>query len=90
PSPEREHIKQHFEDSEQLGFDFAYRYPAVNRVIQTAGRLIRSEQDRGLLLLMDDRFTQAQYRTLLPSHWQPRLVKNSDDLQWALASFFPK
>ena len=90
PSPEREHIKQHFEDSDRQGFEFAYRYPAINRVIQTAGRLIRSEQDRGLLLLMDDRFTQTQYRTLLPDHWQPQLIKNSDDLQRALASFFGK
>ena len=90
PSPEREHIKHHFDESHHQGFDFAYRYPAINRVIQTAGRLIRSEKDRGLLLLMDDRFTQARYRSLLPRHWQPQLVKNSGELQQALTAFFQK
>ncbi len=88
PTPEREHIKQHFDAHNGQGFDFAYRYPAVNRVIQTAGRLIRSEQDRGLLLLMDDRYTQPGYRTLLPVHWQPQLVKNQQELRQVLDSLF--
>ncbi|WP_290578391.1 ATP-dependent DNA helicase [Ketobacter sp.] len=88
PSPEREHIKQHFEHSDGRGFDFAYRYPAINRVIQTAGRLIRSEQDTGVLLLMDDRFSQAAYRALLPPHWRPRLLKNSAELPSVLSAFF--
>jgi len=88
PSGEREQIKAHFAAQGLDGFDFAYRYPGINRVIQSAGRLIRSEQDRGLILLLDDRFTQPRYRRLLPTHWQPRLIKNPAELSPALGAFF--
>lgn len=88
PSQEREQIKNHFSSLQLDGFDFAYRYPGINRVIQSAGRLIRSEQDRGLVLLMDDRFHQPRYRQLMPDHWQPKLVKNPQELNVALTAFY--
>lgn len=89
PSTEIEQIKAQFDQQGQSGFDFAYRYPGINRVIQTAGRVIRSEQDRGVVLLVDDRFTQPVYRNLLPSHWQPHRVKSSIELKQALSAFAP-
>lgn len=88
PSPERERIKHRFDAANRQGFDFAYRYPAINRVIQTAGRLIRDEQDRGIVLLLDDRFNELRYRTLMPTHWQPRLVKNPCQLEAVLDAFY--
>ena len=89
PSTEIEQIKAQFDQLGQNGFDFAYRYPGINRVIQTAGRVIRSERDRGVVLLVDDRFTQPVYRNLLPSHWQPHTVKSSIELKQALSAFAP-
>ncbi|MDY6920749.1 MAG: helicase C-terminal domain-containing protein [Pseudomonadota bacterium] len=87
PSPQRALIHQHYDSDGQRGFDFAYRYPGLNKVIQTAGRLIRSEQDRGLVLLVDDRFCHSGHQALLPAHWQPQIVQNSQDLARCLKAF---
>ena len=56
----------------------AYQYPAMIRVLQTAGRLIRSAQDRGVLCLVDARFAAQPYRGLLPTHWRTELVPGRD------------
>ena len=56
----------------------AYQYPAMIRVLQTAGRLIRSAQDRGVLCLVDARFAAQPYRGLLPTHWRTQLVPGRD------------
>ena len=53
----------------------AYRQPAVSKVVQAAGRIIRTESDRGVLCLVDDRYLAADYRDLLPAHWQPQRVR---------------
>jgi Rad3-related DNA helicase len=52
------------------GFDFVYLYPGLQKVVQAAGRVIRSESDRGVLHLMDDRFARADVKELLPRWWQ--------------------
>jgi len=59
------------------GFDYAYRYPGFTKVLQSAGRVIRSESDRGVIFLVDDRFGQPFYRNLYPPHWQ---VESSQSL----------
>lgn len=66
---EREAIRRRFEQQGLDGFDFAYRYPGLNRVIQAAGRLIRSESDQGRLLLIDDRYFESRNADLLPACW---------------------
>ena len=71
PDTERDLIRAHFGD---VGNDFAYAYPGMQRVLQTAGRLIRSEQDRGVLCLVDARFSQPFYRDLMPAGWFPQTV----------------
>jgi DNA excision repair protein ERCC-2 len=53
-----------------LGYDYTYLYPGLRKVVQAAGRVIRSEHDRGVLVLMDDRFARAEVRALLPAWWQ--------------------
>lgn len=58
------------------GYDVAYRYPGIVRVLQNAGRLIRSDADRGVLVLVDSRYRWRQYRSLLPEHWQVKEVSN--------------
>ncbi|PZE20166.1 helicase C-terminal domain-containing protein [Paenibacillus xerothermodurans] len=67
---EREIIKDHFNASGKKGYVYAYVYPGMNKVLQAGGRLIRSEHDRGLLVLVDDRYLQAQYQRLLPDEWK--------------------
>lgn len=70
------------------GFDYAYRYPGFTRVLQTAGRVIRSEEDKGVVVLVDDRFAQKQYRALYPAHWLPQTVDAAGDLPAALEKFW--
>jgi len=52
------------------GHDYTYLYPGLRKVVQAAGRVIRTEQDRGVVVLVDDRFQRAEVRALLPSWWQ--------------------
>ena len=67
---ERNLIKDHFTCQGKNGYDYAYVYPGINKVLQAGGRLIRSEQDYGTIILVDDRFLQGQYQLLLPSEWR--------------------
>ncbi|MFB5197339.1 ATP-dependent DNA helicase [Neobacillus sp. KR4-4] len=67
---ERNLIKDHFNQQNKNGYDYAYVYPGMNKVLQAGGRLIRSEEDLGTIVLIDDRFLQHQYQQLLPPEWQ--------------------
>jgi DNA excision repair protein ERCC-2 len=71
---ERELMRQYYEQQHGKGFEFAYLYPGMNRVIQSAGRLIRSETDRGVVVLVCQRFAQAQYTALFPSDWSTSMA----------------
>ena len=87
-SPERDHIKEHFERERGTGFDYAYMFPGMNRVLQAAGRAIRSDTDRGAVLLMDERFAQARYRALLLVEWEPTFIRDDQALRTALTDFW--
>ncbi len=69
---ERELLRQYFDETEQAGFEYAYLQPGMTRVIQAAGRLIRSETDRGVIVLLCQRFLQAPYLAHLPRDWYDR------------------
>ncbi|TNJ65136.1 ATP-dependent DNA helicase [Paenibacillus hemerocallicola] len=71
---ERNLIKRYFDGAGKNGFDYAYKYPGMNKVLQAGGRLIRTEHDRGTLVLVDDRFLQPDYEALLPEEWKPATV----------------
>lgn len=71
--PERNIIKNYFDRQGKNGFEYAYVFPGMNKVLQAGGRLIRSEQDHGTLLLIDDRYEQPQYARLLPPEWRTQL-----------------
>ena len=68
--PERNLIRDYFQASGRNGFDYAYVFPGMNKVLQAGGRLIRSETDQGRLALIDDRYLQPQYSRLLPEEWR--------------------
>ncbi|WP_334078292.1 ATP-dependent DNA helicase [Microbulbifer sp. M83] len=75
-------------DSAGNGFDIAYRYPGLTRVLQTAGRVIRTESDRGVVILADTRFTDPFYRNLYPEHWQLQACNNGEALSQGLGAFW--
>ncbi len=67
---ERELLKMHFNESGENGFDYAYRYPGMNKVLQAAGRVIRTAEDVGIIALLDERFLQFSYQKLFPREWE--------------------
>jgi DNA excision repair protein ERCC-2 len=69
-SLERDILLAHFEEKKGSGFDYAYRFPGMQRVLQAAGRLIRTETDKGSALLVDQRFLEPRHRILFPSWWR--------------------
>ena len=70
PDPLREEIAVYYQERSESGFEYAYLYPGMNRVMQAAGRVIRDEGDVGVVVLIDDRFGAPPYRGLLPGHWR--------------------
>jgi DNA excision repair protein ERCC-2 len=87
-SPERDRIRELFERDRRSGFDYAYLYPGMNRVLQAAGRILRSESDRGVLLLVDPRFQERRYRSLFPGSWKPSTVRGPGELRTELGRFW--
>ena len=87
-SLERDLIRDYFDRLSGEGFDYAYQYPGLHRVLQAAGRVIRNHQDRGVVCLIGDRFLQTRFRRALPVEWRPRVVKNCGEIQTALAGFW--
>ena len=66
---EKEILRTYFDEREENGFDYAYRYPGMNKVLQAAGRVIRTVEDVGIIALLDERFLQFAYRKLFPREW---------------------
>ena len=66
---EREILKRYFDGMGKNGFDYAYRYPGMNKVLQAAGRVIRTAEDVGIVVLLDDRFLTGSYQRLFPREW---------------------
>jgi DNA excision repair protein ERCC-2 len=94
-SLERDLIRDYFDervDSSEYGrtdgFDYAYQYPGMNRVLQTAGRVIRSETDLGIVCLIDHRFNESRYRQLFPVSWQPQVMRNKNELAQSVKQFW--
>jgi Rad3-related DNA helicase len=85
---ERELIREHFAARLEQGFEYAYLYPGINRVLQAAGRVIRTDTDRGVVLLIDQRYGSDSYRSLLPEHWRTRWVRNRDEFAALLMDFW--
>jgi DNA excision repair protein ERCC-2 len=85
---EREILKDYFNEKEQAGFDYAYRIPGFNRVCQAAGRVIRTTEDEGVILLLDDRFLQQENLALFPREWEDYRVTDRTTLEAELDKFW--
>jgi Rad3-related DNA helicase len=89
-SVERNLIRDYFQSQPAGGFDYAYTFPGMNRVLQAIGRVIRSETDRGVVLLIDARFDEVRYRRLFPAWWKFVKVRNSRALRETVAAFWKR
>lgn len=85
---EREILKEYYDAKGERGFDYAYRYPGMNKVLQAAGRVIRTKEDRGEILLMDERFAERDYRTLFPREWNDAEPCSLGNVEQKLGSFW--
>lgn len=85
---ERELIRQYFDRIGMSGFDFAYLYPGMNKVLQSAGRVIRTEEDKGVLLLLDDRFLGRRYREIFPREWNKYQICNLNEVKKITENFW--
>lgn len=87
---EREMIRTYFDRRGKKGYDYAYRYPGMNKVLQAAGRVIRTATDVGVILLMDDRFLQRENQLLLPDEWDSYYEVNLQNYGQVLHRFWEK
>jgi len=85
---EQELIADGYRQAGMDGYDYAYRYPGFTRVQQTVGRVIRTEQDKGVVVLVDDRFSHRIYQELYPNHWQLQQVADINETQVKLEQFW--
>ena len=77
-SPERNLIKAYFDNASMDGYGFAYVYPGFNRVLQAAGRVIRTEEDRGVVLLIDSRYAMPPYLDMMPDNWLVKYLSQEE------------
>lgn len=87
---ERNIVKDYFENKNNLGYEYSYMYPGMNKVLQAAGRVIRSEEDKGVIFLIDERFTSGAYLKLFPKEWFPYIRVNSTNVSKIINEFWNK
>ena len=87
-SNEREILMHYYDERSGEGFDYAYRYPGMNKVLQAAGRVIRTVDDSGVILLLDDRFTRREYESLFPKEWERRACCTVESVSGYLDAFW--
>jgi len=87
-SYERELLKEYFDLNQNMGFDFAYLYPGMNKILQAGGRVIRTEKDKGVIALLDERFNYPSYRQLFPREWEIYKKVNIDTVENTINKFW--
>ena len=85
---EREILKDYYDKKTGEGFDYAYRYPGMNKVLQAAGRVIRTAEDRGIIALLDERFLENEYLCLFPREWETYRICKKDTAGEAVLHFW--
>lgn len=86
---EREIIRGYFQEQNEMGYEYAYMYPGMNKVMQAVGRVIRTENDRGAVLLIDERFSYPGYRELFPPEWEHAVrINGTKTLDIVLSEFW--
>ena len=88
PNPESELLREMYDDGFEGGADAAYTYPGFRRVLQAAGRVIRTETDKGVVLLLDERYAAEKYLELMPSHWRLQKITSMSSLNCKLNRFW--
>ena len=90
-SSESNIIKEHYDNTRENGYAYTYTYPGMIKIMQAAGRVIRSEDEKGVVFLVDDRFATPEYFELLPSHWKHiKYINNAKDLLKEVQEFWKK
>lgn len=89
-SHEREILKEFYDKKGENGFDYAYRFPGMNKVLQAAGRVIRTQEDVGCILLLDERFSEGEYQRLFPLEWEDRKRCTLHNVEGFLKTFWGK
>lgn len=87
---EQDILKNYFDEKEKQGFDFAYQYPGMNKVMQAAGRVIRTMEDKGIILLLDERFLRTDYQMIFPREWGEYLVVDRNSVGTAVEDFWKR
>ncbi|MBZ9636355.1 ATP-dependent DNA helicase [Clostridium sp. FP1] len=86
---EKEIIVEYYDKKSNCGYEYSYMYPGMNKVLQAAGRVIRTEEDRGTVLLIDDRFLEQRYRRLFPKQWDGFIkINSSEDARKKVCEFW--
>lgn len=85
---ERDLIRDYFQRRNGAGFEYAYTFPGMNRVLQAIGRVIRAESDRGVVLLADTRYAERRYARLFPSHWRTARARSTAEIRQRLREFW--
>ena len=87
---ERELFKSFYDKRNGSGFDHAYLYPGMNKVLQSAGRVIRTSEDKGAVLLLDERFLTGGYQKLFPREWYPHEIVEKSQMERILEEFWSR
>ncbi len=87
---ERELLKRHFDEAEGNGYAFSYLYPGMNKVLQAAGRLVRTPEDTGVIALLDERFLRREYMDLFPEEWSRYLPVSRGNVAGGVADFWER
>ena len=85
---ERELIKEYFDENENNGYEYAYLYPGMNKVLQAAGRVIRTQEDVGIVTLLDERFLYSSYRAMFPREWNNYRIVDLKSVEQAVFEFW--
>jgi len=85
---ERELFRGYYDARCNAGFEYSYLYPGMNKVLQSGGRVIRTKDDKGAILLLDERFAQKQYYSLFPREWFPNVTVNLNSMKKILDDFW--
>ena len=87
---EREILKRYFDEMGDSGFDFAYKYPGMNKVLQAAGRVIRTAEDIGVIALLDERFLTTSYLKMFPREWSDYQRVSLSQMESKVEDFWKK
>ena len=87
-SDERELLRDYYDKRQGQGFQYAYLYQGMNKVLQAGGRVIRTMEDKGGVLLLDERFLQNQYQSLFPKEWYPYRVSRINEIEKIMDEFW--